>query len=116
MSDRRDLDKFIDESRASQRNIVFPETVRNGRSVDVFFWRGSPAPTLIQRIAAWLFGLMFVAQGFIFGYFAFDVGKKEDSVVGFVFIGLMSLALIALGMRIFRNGFPRRSKSTENSN
>ena len=114
MSHRRDLDKFIDESRSSQRNIVFPDTVRNGRAVDVFFWRGSPAPTLVQRIAAWLFGLLFVAQGFLFGYFAFGVGKKEHDVVGFVVIGLISLALMALGMRIFRNGFPRDVKPLPN--
>jgi hypothetical protein len=111
MSHHRDLDKFIDETRSSQRNIVFPDTVRNGRSVDVFFWRGSPAPTLVQRIAAWMFGLVFIAQGFLFGALAFNVGKKEDSMVGFVVIGLMSLALGAIGIRVFRNGFPRRTKS-----
>src|SRR5579862_934813 len=111
--ERHDLDRFLEESRAKQRNIVFPDTVRNGRAVDVFFWRGSPTPTLVQRIAAWLFSLLFIAQGCVFGYFAFDVGKKEDSVVGLVFIGLMSLAVIALGMRIFRNGFPRHVKPTE---
>ena len=116
MSHRRDLDKFIDETRASQRNIVFPDTVRNGRAIDVFFWRGSPTPTLVQRIAAWMFGLVFIAQGFLFGTLAFHVGKKEDSVVAFVVLGLMSLTLGAIGIRVFRNGFPRRTNLVQNLN
>ena len=59
----RNLDEFIEESRARHRNIVFPGTVRNGRSVDAFFWNGSPNPSLFQRIAAWMVGLVFVGLG-----------------------------------------------------
>jgi hypothetical protein len=40
MSHRRDLKSFVDEFRARQQNIVFPDTVRNGRSVDSFLWKG----------------------------------------------------------------------------
>jgi hypothetical protein len=29
----KELDDFIDETKAAQGNIVFPDTVRNGRSV-----------------------------------------------------------------------------------
>ena len=52
----RELDKFVDEIRDSQRSIVFPDTVRNGRSVDAFFWNGSPHPTCSEnrRVAGWL--------------------------------------------------------------
>lgn len=57
------LDKFIDETRASQRNIVFPDTVRKARSVDAFLWRGSPHPSLVQSIAAWIIGLVFIGIG-----------------------------------------------------
>jgi hypothetical protein len=39
MRHRRNLDKFVDEIRAGQQNIVFPDTVRNGRSVDFFLWK-----------------------------------------------------------------------------
>jgi hypothetical protein len=60
MADRKDLDELIDETRAKQRNVVFPDTVRNARSVDAFLWRGSPDAPLVQRIGAWLFGSMFV--------------------------------------------------------
>jgi hypothetical protein len=69
MGDRQNLDEFIEEAKGRQRNIVFPDTVRNGRAVDVFFWRGSPAPTLVQRIAAWMFGLLILCNGLtFFGY------------------------------------------------
>lgn len=59
----RDLDDFLEESRQRQRNVVFPDTVRNARSVDAFLWRGSPNPTRVQRIGAWLFGLTLIGTG-----------------------------------------------------
>lgn len=59
----RDPDHFLEESRQRQRNVVFPDTVRNARSVDAFLWKGSPDPTLVQRVAAWLWGLTFIGLG-----------------------------------------------------
>src|SRR5258706_14075306 len=103
MSHRRKLDNLIDESRAHQRNIVFPDTVRNGRAVDVFLWRGSPDPPLVQRIAAWMFGLMFVFLGLA----VFVLAKKawdDGSWLGVVVTALISLSFVAIGIRIFRNG------------
>ena len=114
MRHRRDLDKFIDETRASQRNIVFPDTVRNGRSVDVFFWRGSPAPTLVQRIAAWMLGLTFIGNGLVLFGLAVRMRPESWGVSWIMTFG--SFCSILIGMRTFRNGFPRPTKPTENSN
>jgi|HubBroStandDraft_1064217.scaffolds.fasta_scaffold383198_2 hypothetical protein len=111
MSHRRhDLDNFIEETRASQRNIAFPDTVRNGRSVDAFLWRGSPYPQpLVQRIAAWMFGAAFVCMGTV----CFSMAVKERVGHGFsfgvVFLVALSICFVLVGARIFRNGFPRPS-------
>ncbi len=116
MDHRRDLDKFIDESRASQRNFVFPDTVRNGRAVDVFLWRGSPDPPLVQRIAAWMFGLLFIGSGLLlFSVAAPKILEEDRSWIGVAVIALTSLFFVLIGMRIFRNGFPRRTKPAQNS-
>ena len=109
MDEHRDLDKFIDESRDRQRNIVFPDTVRNARAVDVFLWRGSPDPPLVQRIAAWMFGLMFIFLGFAIFALATKVWD-DNSWFGVVVTALMSLSCAGIGIRIFRNGFPRHER------
>ena len=106
MGKHRNFDKFIEESTARQSNILFPDTVRNARSVDAFFWKGSPNPPLVQKIAAWLFGLSFIGAGlalFTLTIRAWD----EGSWLGTVATGIMSLSSVLGGARIFRNGFPR---------
>ena len=113
MSHRRDLDKFvdldkfIDEFRARQENIVFPDTVRNGRSVDLFLWEGSPNPALVQRIAAWMFELVYICGGLEVLYQTVRERVENGFSIGVVFLAAMSLAAVLLGIRVFRNGFAR---------
>src|ERR1700679_431856 len=78
-----ELDDFVKDAEARRRNVVFPDTVRNGRSVDAFFWRGSPNPPLVQRIAAWMFGLAFIVAGICLFDAAVVVRDKDHSWVGF---------------------------------
>jgi uncharacterized membrane protein len=110
MAHRRNNHKFIDEYRSRQRNIVFPDTVRNGRLVDVFIWKGSPHPTLVQRIAAWMFGVFFI--GFGLWNLSLDVKARieEGFSIGVVFWASISVSFILLGIRVFRNGFTRPTK------
>jgi hypothetical protein len=61
----------ISDTLASQRNIVFPNTVRN----DLFLWKGSPDATRVHRIAAWMLGFVYVGCGV--GFFA---GAVKDRV------------------------------------
>jgi hypothetical protein len=116
MNRQRNLDNFIDEVRGRQRNIVFPDTVRNGRAIDAFFWNGSPNPTLVQRITAWMFGLIFVGLGLLFLPFAAEVRDVEHSWIGSWVMMLISVLIVMAGIRMFRNGFARRIKPTQESN
>ncbi len=59
-------EKWIDDVESSQRNIVFPDTVRNARSADELLLKGSPNASLVQRIAMVLFGVTFFASGVAF--------------------------------------------------
>lgn len=112
--DHRKLDEFIDETRASQRNIVFPDTVRNARPVDIFLWRGSPNPPIVQRIGAWLFGLAFISLSVNFLWEAAAARDQDHDWVGFGVMILLSTGCISLGARLFRNGFPRRQNPSSN--
>ena len=113
---RRKLDAFIDDVRTRQRNIVFPDTLRGGRSVDAFLWKGSPNPSLVQRIAARVLGFLFVISGLMFLRFVATVRDEDGSWIGSWIIVLISASLVFAGIRIFRNGFPRRNKPTTGSN
>ncbi len=102
-----ELDEFIRQTRWRQRNIVFPDTVRNTRSVNVFLWKGSADPSLVQQIGAWVFSLVFFGYaGAYAGMSAY--GSREDDSAGFILTGALSLGAFAIGVRLFRNGFPRR--------
>jgi hypothetical protein len=108
-----ELDQFIDDVRARQRNFVFPDTVRNGRAVYVLLWRGSPDPGFVQRIGAWLFGLVCIASGVTFLPSAAQSRGDEDwAVFGFALVA--SLGWISLGIKLFRNGFPRHQGPNSN--
>jgi hypothetical protein len=100
----RDLDDFLEESRKRQRNVVFPDTVRNARSVDAFLWKGLPNPTRAQRVGSWLFGRTFIGLGAFLITFVGAARSDGEWVAAFV-LTFMSVGAIALGIRIFCNGF-----------
>jgi hypothetical protein len=80
---------FIDDVRARQRNVVFPDTVRNARAVYEFLWKGSPNP------GAWLVGLTFIVKG------AASLRWSPLQV-------LFSFAWILIGAKVFSLGFRKR--------
>ena len=111
MGKRRSPDRFIEGIRARQRNIVFPDTVRNARSVDAFLWKGSPNPTLVQRIGAWMFGLSFTGVGAALCFLGIKGRPDEDqSSLGPWAAMLIGIFFVLVGARVFRNGFPRPEK------
>lgn len=93
---------FIDDARERQNNIVFPDTVRNARGVDFFLWNGNPNPSLVQRIAAWLFGLTLIG----FGVLALVIARDAGSF----FARMLAASGFLIVAKIFRNGFPRNRR------
>ena len=60
---------------ARQRNIVWPDTLRNGALVDAFLWKGSPDATPTQRIGIALFGFLFLCPAVLLvGFGCFEQG------------------------------------------
>jgi hypothetical protein len=104
MSDRessRTHREFIKEIADNQQNIVWPGPPRNGRSVDKFLWRGSPNPTVVQRIGALLFGICYLISGIAF----FGFARKERSWL----IAAFGLGALLLGIKVCFNGL-RKSR------
>jgi hypothetical protein len=93
-------DQAIEEVRAKQRSTVWPDTIRNSRSVDAFLWKGSPDASSVQRIAAWVFGVFFILGGTAW----LDAAFERHSVM----VGVFSIAWFLVGGKVFLNGFRRR--------
>jgi hypothetical protein len=73
---------YLKKIENKQRNIVWPGPLINSRGVDEFFWKGSPNPTVVQRIAAWLFGLTFTGIAFSLFYLAWSLRGSAWAVFG----------------------------------
>lgn len=93
--------KFIEEIKAKQRNTVWPGPLINSRGVDEFLWRGDPNAPLVQRMAAWIFGIFFIVVGG-FGFLAVAYQK------GWWAFGVLSIVWFLVGGKVFLNGFRRR--------
>lgn len=81
----------------------------NGRSVDEFLWKGSPDAPLVQRMGAWIFGLAFmlIAVGVMDAYL--EQSPDRQSIAEVVF----AIAVFAVGLKVFLNGFRRRKKGEQ---
>jgi hypothetical protein len=99
--------KLREEVEAAQRNIVWPDTVRTGASVDALLWRGSPKATTVQRIGIAVFGLLFLSLGL---FFVFSLAPKLHSALSAVLGVLYS----ALGIKVTLNAFRRKPRLARN--
>ena len=84
-----DYESVIEEIEAKQKNTVWPDTLRNSRSVDAFLWKGDPGAPLVQRMGAWIFGLFFILAGL--GWV--DVAYEKESIV----FGVLSIGWFLVG-------------------
>ncbi len=63
---KKELDPYIEDMRDRQRNTVFPDTLRGGRSVDELLFKGVPHAPLVQRIGVLVIALSYVIIGVAF--------------------------------------------------
>jgi hypothetical protein len=104
----RDRSKFSDDLQARQRNTVWPDTLRNGRTVDAFLWKGSPDATPVQRVGSAIIGLAFLAMGFTFVF----ISVYREGSGSSLFIMLFGLFWILIGCKLFGNAFFTKSKNS----
>ncbi len=92
-----------EEIRSKQNNIVWPGPLVNSRGVDAYFWKGSPTPTIIQRLAAWLFAIVDLGGALMLAILARRIGGSA-----LILLGGMAVLVFALGIKTFSNGFAKR--------
>ena len=106
------VNEFISETDSRQKNVMWPGPVVNASKVDAFLWHGSANPTFVQRIGAWIFGGQFLVVGLVLLWIAIHDSRFTADTTGRFFLSLLSLGALSLGVRIFRNGFPKRSAAS----
>ena len=93
--------KLLQDIETRQRNIVWPDTMRNSHGMDELLWKGSPAATKVQRVGIAIWGLLFLSLGL---FFMFVLASEQHSIMEAVF----GLLLVALGTKITLNAFMRK--------
>jgi len=96
-----DPQRLIDELEVKQKNTIWPGPLINGASVDKFLWSGSARPSLVQSIAAILFGLLFLCGAAAFC----SIAIERHSII----VGIVSLGALYLGGRVLSNSVPKRA-------
>jgi len=100
----RDFRKLVEDYRRKQQNIIWPGPIINETRIERFLWNGSPNPTLVQRVASWLIGLVLFTCGLALFRWAIRDRASFAAVVVFV---TLACAYSFAGFRIFLNGFGR---------
>jgi hypothetical protein len=96
--------KFLDDVQAKQRNTVWPDTMRNGRSVDSLIWKGAPSATRVQRIGIAIFGMFFLILGLMITWLA-NVAAYRRSIGTALLILLVALFVLTIACRLLTNAF-----------
>jgi hypothetical protein len=105
-----DLESYVSQVRQRQRNTVWPDLLVNSRSVDKFLWTGSPNPTVVQRIGAWLLGVGIIAPGLV----CLILARMDWTwSLGSIAFGLVASLAVAFGVRTFMAGFRRHVPEDE---
>jgi fructose-1,6-bisphosphatase/inositol monophosphatase family enzyme len=96
---KKELDDYIESVKASQKNTIWPDVLRGGRSVDELLWKGARDAPLVQRIGAVILALAYVMVGLAFVSMSVEQGKW--------FIGAFAALLFIAGGWFIRNALRR---------
>jgi hypothetical protein len=114
MVENPEHDRLLENIEEAQRATVWPDTLRAGRSVDEFLWKGDPKPTPIQRAGLLVFATLW---SFLFAM-AIVVAVKgilERDLTMTIF-GIVFGALIGyLDFRLIRNAFRHKRRHAPSS-
>jgi magnesium-transporting ATPase (P-type) len=103
MSKKSELDRIREEAEAKQRGVMWPDMLRQSRSIDGFLWNGDRKATPVQRAALVLYSLMFLFVVFL----SIVIWIKNDYWVIRAFAVFMGTVSGIFAVRFARNMFLR---------
>jgi hypothetical protein len=101
MDEKSDPGHLRIEYEEKQSATTYPETLRAGRTVDEFLWKGDPKAAPVQRVGLFIFALMFLIP--FIGFVVFTIADHYwlNKLIG---VTLGTLCGIA-GFRLLYNAF-----------
>lgn len=96
--DKEGLESYIGSLEERQKNLTWPDLLRNGRSVDEVIWKGVRGAPLVQRIGVAIFAMAFLLVGITLVSMASQIGSMVTVWVG----GVMLLAGAWMVRNVFR--------------
>ncbi|MFZ0338010.1 MAG: hypothetical protein WAL45_08260 [Terracidiphilus sp.] len=104
-----EIDRLREDLEERQRATVWPDTLRSGRSVDEFLWKGDPKATLVQRAGLLVFGA--------FWFFLFAVmvavavrSAMERDLTTSIICTAFGAVIGYVDFRLIRNAFRRKTR------
>jgi hypothetical protein len=101
---KKELDSYIEDLKARQRNLIWPDVLRGGRTVDELFWKGSRDAPLVQRVGVLIVAVAYLVVAVAFVAMAVEQGKW--------FIGAFAALLFLTGGWFIRNVFKRKTRKS----
>jgi hypothetical protein len=109
MTQDSEIDRLREDLEERQRATVWPDTLRSGRRVDEFLWKGDPKATPVQRAGLAVFGAFWFFL-FVIAIVLVVKGALERDLT-MAIIGAMFGAVIGyVDFRFFRNAFRHKSR------
>ena len=105
---------MLEDLKERQRATEWPDTLRAGRSVDEFLWKGDPKATPIQRAGLLVFGAFWFFL-FAMAIIIFIKGVLERELM-MTIIGTVFGAVIGyVDFRLIRNAFRHKIRNAPRS-
>ncbi|WP_035354440.1 hypothetical protein [Edaphobacter aggregans] len=92
---KKELDSYIESVKASQRNTIWPDVLRGGRSVDELLWKGARDAPMVQRIGVVVLAFAYLMVALVFTSMAVEQGNW--------FMGTFAAILFGVGGLFIRN-------------
>jgi hypothetical protein len=102
-------DLLREELEEKQRATVWPDTLRSGRSVDEFLWKGDPKPTPIQRAGLLVFA---TPWSFLFAVFVIVTVKAavQRDLMTTIICSVFGAFIGFVDFRLIRNAFRHKTR------
>ena len=72
---KKELDSYIESVKDRQKNVLWPDVLRGGRSVDELLWKGARDAPMVQRIGVVILALAYVMVAAVFISMAVEQGS-----------------------------------------
>jgi hypothetical protein len=109
MTQDSENDRMREDLEERQRATVWPDTLRAGRSVDEFLWKGDPKATPIQRAGLLVFATLWSFLFAVFFILAIKAATQRDLVTAIICTAFGAV-IGYVDFRLIRNAFRHKSR------